>query len=331
MMIKTTQIEMMLRQIGLNEPPTIKPIREHNHVYYISAGNVSAYLKLYTKDWYGDNIAGTGGCVDHEVTAWRKLAEVGLAVPEVIAADMTVSNPLERPYLLTRALQGQPFTEIARDSDGENFRGMLRAIGGYLQTMHSIRFLFAGYVASTGPNAPPNPDQWQHAIWTFDAFTRNARQTWAADRAEVDAQLMDEIEAFYAQHANALRAEYAQPRYTHGDCHASHFFMIHENGTWRVSGIIDMEVVSAGDAGADFVQFGIEMAARFPAESRWWEAVFEGYGGEPSFDLLKLRMLATAHPSYAWIWPGTRSQILRHVLDARDWVTLYAIPQNLRI
>lgn len=89
---------------------------------------------------------------------------------------------------------------------------------------------------------------------------------------------------------------------------------------------LDMEVASAGDAGADLVKFSLEMAARFPVASRWWQPFFRGYG-EPDFAQLRLRLLACDEPSFRCLgpdgWPGSREEILQRLLTAQDWAQLF--------
>ena len=322
-MLRQDEIQALLRQTGLASNASITLLKEHNHSYRIDDGDLTAYLKIYTKDWYGNDIQDTAFCVDHEAAAWRSLAEAGLAVPEVLLSGLSLENPLQRPFLLVRALRGAPLTMVAQDAPPEQLPAMLHSVGRYMAAMHRIRFEYPGYISSSGPASYPAADQYQHSIWTFEQFSRDARRTWQADRQAVDGALMDSVEQFYAQLAPALEQAYARPRFTHGDCHAQHFYVYSQCGEWRVSGVIDMEVASAGDRGADLFKFVVEMAALFPVESGWWRPLFAGYGDEPDFDLLRLRMLAAHHANYAWIWPGTRAAILRHILDARDWRSLF--------
>ena len=117
----------------------------------------------------------------------------------------------------------------------------------------------------------------------------------------------------------------ALPRFVHGDCHASAFFLAHAGGAWRVTGTVDMEVASAGDVGEDLMKLCIELAAILPASDRWWEALFDGYGATPEFDLLKLRLLGSEPAEFAWIdrWPKQWNDIVRHILNARSWSQLF--------
>jgi hypothetical protein len=126
-----------------------------------------------------------------------------------------------------------------------------------------------------------------------------------------------------------LAPAYQPPRFVHGDCHAHQFFVSGPavDGAWHVHGVVDLEVASAGDPVEDFVKLTIEVAARLPAATRWWEALFAGYGAEPDFEPFRLRLLGIGPPSFAWLrQPSERppwASVLRHLLDARDWAELF--------
>ncbi len=76
----------------------------------------------------------------------------------------------------------------------------------------------------------------------------------------------------------------------------------------------------------DLVTFGTEMARKFPTTTRWWEPFFAGYGGEPDFELFRLRFLGTTDDILAFVlhWSGTKEEFLMHVLSATDWETLFS-------
>lgn len=309
--------QQILQTVSL---PAVHPVKQYNHVYQISYGQDVFFLKTYTKDWYGDNIAGTAYCVDHERTAWQNLAKAGLTVPVLILAEENMTNPLGRPFLLMKSLRGKSLIDhLPSNSMVE----MLRAIGRYMRTIHKIEYEYAGYIATGELKNPPDPDSWQHIVWTFEQFEREVTQNWQEDKQMISTDLMTEIESYYAQHKMNLKAVYQTPRFTHGDCHASTFFLFNENQKWQISGVLDMEVASAGNIYFDFLKFGIEMAAYAPIESLWWEYLFEGYGTEPSFELLKLMLLAVNHHNYTWLWNCSRENLLEHLLSAQDWAMLW--------
>jgi len=313
----------ILRRIGIDDDYSLIELKQHNHVYRIETDMETFFLKTYTKDWYGHNVAGTSYCVDHEVAAWKVLASNGLATPDVVLAEFSCDNEFNRPFLLTRMLPGKPLTIYLRDAGQDDFRQLLTNIGQYMAAMHRICFPYPGYITSIGLNAPPDPNGWQHLIWTIEQFNRDARQVWNDDRQSISVRLVEEAEAYFRIYGVALADEYAIPRFTHGDCHASQFFLDFDGSKWQVTGVVDMEVSSGGDCGNDLLKFGLEMSALFPAATKWWEPFFEGYGREPNFELMRLRMLAIPHFGYSYAWPGTREQILSHVLKSHGWQSLY--------
>jgi hypothetical protein len=94
-----------------------------------------------------------------------------------------------------------------------------------------------------------------------------------------------------------------------------------QNGrTWRVSSAVDTELPPA-DPGEDLIKFGIEVAVRIAATSRWWEPLFAGFGGEPAFALYRLRLLGASPPEFVWMRPTEARrpwrEVLEHLLAAR--------------
>lgn len=311
--------------------PDIRLVKHYNHVYQIRYGNDIFFLKTYTKDWYGGDIAGTAYCVDHERTAWEVLANKGLNVPKIVLAEESMSNPLGRPFLLMRALEGQSFVNYLSPQNTTALPQMLAAIGCYMRTMHEIEFEFAGYIVTDGLKTPPDPNAWQHFIWTFGQLERDAIQTWQEDKESVSPEVMNAIESYYVQHKHLLMDVYQKARFTHGDCHASAFFLQNKNHDWQISGILDMEVASAGNIYFDFLKFGLEIAAYLPVESHWWDYLFEAYGSEPAFELMKLMFLAVNHHNYSWRWQCPRENLLKHFVSAEDWTTLWDFQRIAKI
>jgi hypothetical protein len=91
---------------------------------------------------------------------------------------------------------------------------------------------------------------------------------------------------------------------------------------YGVSGIVDMEVASAGDPSSDLFKFGLEMAALFSPATRWWEPFFAGYGGAPDFETLRQRMLTARDENYECLGFEEPKERLLH---AQDWQDLFAL------
>jgi aminoglycoside phosphotransferase len=128
--------------------------------------------------------------------------------------------------------------------------------------------------------------------------------------------------------ADQLAPAYQPPRFTHGDCHAHQFFLVETGEGWQVTGVIDMEVSSAGDCGEDLLKLSIELAQILTHQTRWWEPLFEGYGTLPDFELFRLRLLGVVEPEFGmagrWLGTAPREAVVQHFLRATDWDRLFA-------
>ncbi len=150
-------------QYSLGHFISVERIKECNDVDRITTSDGVFYCKTYTKSWYGrpeDN----SYPVRHEAGAYSVLEAHGLPVPEVVRAELNVANPLGRPYLLLRALEGITIGQALRQ--GRDVAPMLSAAGEYLRRMHAIVFRHPGYVVSVdGPDKEPDPNDWRHGHW----------------------------------------------------------------------------------------------------------------------------------------------------------------------
>jgi Ser/Thr protein kinase RdoA (MazF antagonist) len=328
------QADEILRWAGIaTGRVSLSPIKEYNHVYRLQAPRGAFFLKTYTKSWYGDDVLRTAGCVRHEASAWAILTSAGLAAPEVVLARPDCDNPLGRPFLVTRELRGRSLVELFRTASKSDADKLLRAVGDYLRRMHAIAFDYPGYLMDrTGPRAALDPGAWQHRCWTARRRQQAALAGLEADAARLSSPLIAHLRTLLSTIEETLAPAYAPPRFVHGDCHAHQFFLYQHQGDWHVSGVLDMEVASAGDCGEDLMKFAIEMAARYPVALRWWDPLFFGYGQQPDFELFRLRMLGASEAELTChgdgTWPGTREEILTRLVTARDWADLFALRER---
>jgi len=329
MVLSGEQAEEVLRTAGVQGPVGVTLVKRSNDVWRLDASGSSFFLKVFTKPWYGGDILDTAFCVEHEAGAWARLAGQGLAVPEVVATRMDADNPLGRPFLLTRQLRGAPLPDQLRDamrtSEASLSGALLRVTGEYLRHAHAITFAYPGYVTFHGPSEPPDPDGWQHRSWSAARRQADALEDLEKNAHHLPVPLVVKLRAEFSTMTSVLAADYAPPRFIFGDCHAHQFFVYRrEDGSPAVSGFVDMEVASAGDPGEDLLKFGIEMAGRFPVATRWWEPLFDGYGGAPDFARFKLRMLGASEVEFRIFGnPGSRAELLTRLYEARDWQTLF--------
>lgn len=312
-----------LRQVQL--------IKRQNDLYRLETVEGDFFLKTYTKTWYGDALAATAGCVQHEAAAYSILAAQGLPCPAVVLADLSLDNPLRRPFLLLRQLPGTSLVPLLQSSDPSAWKVPLERVGAYLARVHAITFAFPGYLMDArGPTSPPDENAWQHPIWSAGRAQCNALAWLEAERGSLSPALVARVEPLFYEMADILAPAYRPPHFTHGDCHAEQFFLSGEGADWRVTGCVDLEVASSGASEADLAKFALEMAVRFTPETRWWEPFFAGYGQVPDFERFRLWFLSAGEPSFRCYgedrWPATWEATLSHLVGARNWKTLFGRP-----
>ncbi len=318
------QARDVLGEVDVTGPIAIAPVHEYNHVWRLSADAGTFFLKIYTKSWYAAHGDAHAFPVAHEAGAWRCLKANALATPAVVVEELGVNNPLGRPFLLTRELPGISLMSLVQQRD--EIGPLLRAVGAYMHRMHAIVFAFPGYVSSEqGPASPPSSGASHHRCWTPEARQKKALDTVAAESGRLLADVRADLNSAIAIMPERLRSAYEPPHFVLGDCHRDTFFLVDADGSWQVSGTVDMEVASAGDAGEDLTKLCVELASVLPISARWWEALFDGYGAVPDFERLKLRLLGTEPREYTWTdrWPKRWDDVIRHIMDANSWQRLF--------
>ncbi|GCE15379.1 phosphotransferase family protein [Tengunoibacter tsumagoiensis] len=322
------QAQEIMHLIGIHEPVTVTLIKEYNHVYRIECPQDIFFLKTHTKEWYPPEDVETGFSVRHEQSACSLLASHGLPTPDVVLALHTRKNPLGRPFLLTRKLQGRSLIELLKhyQNDALQWDELLRITGEYLQKMHSITFRFPGYIVDNKPDGPLDDTQWQHPIWSARQRQINALAQLQQEQSKLSQQTIQRLQTLFSTLKEALEAEYQPPRFTHGDCHAHQFYLSqNEVRKWMVSGCVDLEVASAGDSLQDLVKIAIEMVREFTGRD-WWTPLFAGYGKEPNFDTFRLRLLCAEENEFQW--PATRQEVFNHLLKASRWSELFTFNRS---
>lgn len=327
MTLSPKQVKDISRLMGLNTIIEVREIAHHNHVWQLSDEHDIYFLKIYTKSWYGGDIAGTAFCVKHEQDAYTCLAANGLATPEVVLAQFGMDNPLSRPFIVTRKLEGAPLRTCLETADASQFQTLLETTGAYMRRMHTIRFAFPGYIVDDGPVALPDENSWQHSSWSAKKTQQDALTTLEADQPRISTELATQLHTLFSNLSVSLAEAFNPPHFVQVNCHANQYYLAQGKDNWYVSGCLDMEVASAGCTLYDLAGFSIEMAAFFPSSTYWWQPFFQGYGQEPDFNMLKLLMLSfheTAFKIYGETrWTGTRQEILSRLLAASNWYELF--------
>jgi aminoglycoside phosphotransferase (APT) family kinase protein len=316
-----------MSRAGVPGPWNVTAIRAVNHVLMLECAAGRFFLKAHTRDWYAsDPDRAPGLAVRHEAAAWECLRRHGLATPEVVLVDESADNPLRWPHLVTRELAGAPAGALAEQSGLVRAGALLEALGGYVRRMHDIAFRNPGYVMTPdGPEQPLEPHDWHHACHTADEWQRWALR--GLETAGLPTALRREIEARLSQMADGIRSEYEPPRFTQGDSHASHY-LVDVRGGPHVTGVVDMEVASAGNPVYDLILIVTELMARVDARTQWWEPFFAGYGGAPDLERFRLGLLSTGEANFKahgeGRWPATPAETYRGLLAAKTWAELFS-------
>ena len=327
-MFMDNRIQDILTLIG-RVTDRAKLIKQGNHVWRLVSSGDSFFLKTYTKSWYGPDAASTGFHAIHESMAWAILSRHGLPVPEVVYVSSDCNNPLARPFILTRELEGRPLTQWLGKADQEGGSELLSMVGQFLKRMHEITFEFPGYLGSlSGPTEPPNANGWQHRCWSAQVREANASSQLESTRHQLTSETYAEARQMCSQISARLASAYQPPHFTHGDCHAHQFFLIRRRSSWQVTGVVDMEVSSAGDPGEDLLKICIELAQKLDYDTFWWKSLFAGYGLVPDLEAFRLRLLGVAPIEHGhagkWIRTQDRERILKRFVHAPDWNSLFA-------
>jgi Ser/Thr protein kinase RdoA (MazF antagonist) len=321
--ITKEQIQKLLENSAINDSFEFECIKEFNHVYKFIRSNETYFLKIYTKDWYDNDVSHTGGAVQHEVGAIKMLKDNDIPSPDVISYSTDSNNSVKRPFLLTKKLKGSSLTEILADANEQEFNKSLFVAGKHLQKVNSITAPFPGYIMDEKPKHYPGEDKWQHRSWTAKARQKDALNMLEKEKDILPSDLEGKLEKLFLSIESEMREEYITPHYIHGDCHPHQFFLYEENDNFIVSGFIDMEVASFGDKVEDILKFCTEMMYGFSSRN-WWNPFIEGYGENPDFKTFKLRMLGMSGEEF-FNSNKTHEEILRHLLSSTNFDELFLI------
>jgi fructosamine-3-kinase len=182
-----------------------------------------------------------------------------IPAPQLLASD-TSRTIIARDYMFTEKFSGKPFNKIKENLSTETIQSIEKEIGVYAARMHTHMGNAFGYFGD-GPGS--SCQNWQGA---FLAFT----DALLADSEALDVQLPLSISQFHNLfHKNAEALEtITEPSLVHWDMWAGNIFVIPENDTFRVEGIIDWERALWGDP-----EIETAMCCKF-----YGQTFFEGYG-----------------------------------------------------
>jgi fructosamine-3-kinase len=182
-----------------------------------------------------------------------------IPAPRLLTFD-TSRTIIARDYMFTEKFSGKPLNKIKENISSKAIQSIEKEIGFYAARMHAQKGDAFGYFGD-GPGCCSQ--SWREAFLAFiDALLR--------DGAALDVQLpldFSQLHDLFHQFAATLEA-ITQPSLVHWDMWAGNIFVIPENGTYRVEGIIDWERALWGDP-----EIETAMCCKF-----YGRTFYEGYG-----------------------------------------------------
>jgi len=175
-----------------------------------------------------------------EVSIYRRLAECpSLPVPRVVLHDDSRAIvPLN--LLVMTKIDGRVLRPLEPSlMDGELF-GLYAQMGRTLRRFHDVRMESFGYLVADGVMDPHLTNE-AYMLFQFGKKLREFRDLGG------DLRLSERMERHVALHGTLLK-DCAWPVFCHDDFHTANVIVsTGPNGTWRLSGVVDVENAVAGD------------------------------------------------------------------------------------
>lgn len=309
----------------------VRHMESGNDVFRLDVRVDSFFLKIPTKDLapWPDPLDGASVKVRRECFAFNRLREHGIASVEVVGSELDRDNPIGHPYLLTRQIEGIPFTDVVPAGAPDLWRRPLEAVGEYLAAVHRIELETPGYLGLSADRDSPEPPGASHHPEAAQAY---AMRDLDEARPDLSPDLVASLEKRFGEIATSIAGEYQPPRFVIGGFHPNHPFLEGSDEDWCVTGCVDLEGASGGSVFDDLATFAVGMMSRFEAGIPWWQSLFEGYGAEPSLERFRTELLSSC--SY-WFGASGRTERLevtyRALLEADSWATLFGAHRDREV
>ncbi len=182
-----------------------------------------------------------------------------IPIPRLLASD-TSRITIGRDYMFTEKFSGKPLNKIKEHLTQEAIQSIEKEIGGYAARMHACKGDTFGYFG----DGPGNSSQtWREAFLAFIEALLN-------DGEALDVGLpltYTQLHELFRKHTAVLDG-ITEPSLVHWDMWAGNIFILPENGTYKVEGIIDWERALWGDP-----EIETAVCCKF-----YGQAFFDGYG-----------------------------------------------------
>lgn len=290
---------------------SILPRPSNNRVFEVlTREHGRFYVKFHTASWCADERDAVA-VARREASVPRLLDFVGISPPFPVWADLT-RTIVPRPAYICGELSGVPVPDAMRQWP-DHAQEIARALGAYIRKLHNIRFDQPGLLEPADVDSAGRGD----AVLPMRPVAASVDPAVQAQAGAMD-QLTEAVAAgvlreevagrlgrLFEGMACAVRAKLCSPRLIVANCHVHHFHVAWVNGRWRVPGFYDFEGMAAGDPTVDLAAIEESLVPRVRSFD-WRRPFYEGYGGWPDVELVKIRILAESLLRYRVRLPSKR-------------------------
>ena len=280
------RIESGLRVVGLVELHG----GDISRVYEMKLANEvpSLVIKIYPEVFHWK--------LAKEVSIYRRLAELpSLPVPRVVLHDDSQAVvPLN--LLVMTKIEGRVLRPLEPSLADDDLFDLYAQMGRTLRSFHDVHIEAFGYLVAEGVLDSHATNE-AYMLFQFSKKLKEFRDL------DGDLQLADRMERHVASHASRLK-DCACPVFCHDDFHTANVIVAKApDGTWRLSGVVDVENAVAADPLLDVAKTLLYSVGTSRAKR---DGFLSGYG-----------------PIEREGWEETiRLYRLYHALEWWDWVAL---------
>jgi aminoglycoside phosphotransferase (APT) family kinase protein len=276
-------VQRLFSSAGLGSPEDIEPLAggENSQVFEVrcTEPDRALVLKVYSDDlrWK----------MATEVFVFGLLERTPLPTPRVLAADDSGSL-MDEAFLVMTKLPGTLLGSIALIED--DVERVYADMGAALRAFHRITFNAFGYV--TTEVIDPHPSNAAYMEFQFEKKLREFADLGG------DRSIRDDAERAVAS-SSILFSECGRAVLCHDDLHEGNVLVEERDGSWSVTGVLDVENAVAADPLLDIAKTDY-YAVRGNAVKR--RGLLEGYGPIPSNAEEIVRLYSLYHAIELWDW-----------------------------
>ncbi|GGK81471.1 hypothetical protein Ppa06_48630 [Planomonospora parontospora subsp. parontospora] len=224
-----------------------------------------------------------------ELLVYDLLRGSGVPAPAVVKQDES-RRDLPHAYLVMTKIEGRPLSEVSGALPEPVIAALYREMGAALRALHGVELQEFGPV--DGVREPTN-----------EAYLGGQLDLRTAQFAEFggDPALHAEIAGYVAARRHLL-ARCRTPVLCHHDFHERNVMVAERDGSWHLTGVIDMENALGGDPLMDLAKTDYFAVRGDPVRRR---ELLAGYGALPADWAGRVALYRLYHALDQWCWLAT--------------------------